>query len=83
MEPSLTTRAGHPQRSDTSRSVAEMRTSPPRASARTLERIGMEFFLSTMPWTRCNSRTRSLFWTMISMASYLQVSLFEKTLITA
>src|SRR5688500_5471479 len=72
MEPSVFTSAAHPQRSETSRSVAAILTSPPRASARTLDRIGIEFFRSTIPWTSESSFTRSLLRTVISMdACYL------------
>src|SRR5688572_13422956 len=67
MAPSVTTSAGHPQRRETSRSVADIRTSPARASASTFDRMGMEFFRSTMPWTRWSSLTRSLFLTLISI----------------
>ncbi len=75
MDPSFTTCAAQPQRSETSRSVAEIRTSPPRASARTFERMGIEFFLSTIPWTSWSSFTRSFLRTMISMVAYSPFSL--------
>src|SRR5687768_5335773 len=72
MEPSVFTSAAQPQRRETSRSVAAILTSPPRASASTLDRIGIEFFRSTIPWTSCSSFTRSLLRTVISMdACYL------------
>src|SRR5687768_11055204 len=67
MEPSVFTSAGQPQRSETSRSVAAIFTSPARASASTLDRIGIEFFRSTIPWTSESSFTRSLLRTVISM----------------
>ena len=69
--PSWTTWAGHPQRSETSRSVAEILSSLPFASHLTFERIGMEFLRSTMPWTSWSSRTRSFLRTVISMFSTL------------
>src|SRR5262245_3800041 len=74
MAPSFWTWAGQPQRRETSRSVAEMRSSPDRASARTFERIGIEFFRSTIPCTRWSSRTRSFLRTVISMRFYLLLS---------
>src|SRR5687767_14717077 len=67
MEPSVFTSAAQPQRSETSRSVAAILTSPARASARTLDRIGIEFFRSTIPCTSESSLTRSLLRTVISM----------------
>src|SRR5688572_23193436 len=67
MEPSVFTSAAQPQRRETSRSVAAILTSPARASARTLDRIGIEFFRSTIPCTSESSFTRSLLRTVISM----------------
>ena len=78
MAPSVFTSAAQPQRSETSRSVAEMRSSPPFASASTLDRIGIEFFRSTIPWTSESSFTRSALRTRISMASFLLLCLYDE-----
>src|SRR5262245_14235534 len=71
MEPSALTWAAQPARRETSRSVAESRSSPPCASASTLERMGIEFFRSTIPCTSWSSFTKSLLRTLISIVSAL------------
>src|SRR5579859_5507033 len=65
--PSFFTLAGHEHRMPNSKSVAVKMIRSPRASIRTLDRIGMVVFFSTTPWDKPSSRTRSLLLTLNSI----------------